>query len=196
MAEVNGRGYLYMADEELISSIEAGDPRALTVLYDRHSRPAYSLACRMVRRRQAAEDLVQEAFLKVWRFAGDYRVERGSARTWILSIVHNQSIDRLRREATRQRTQERFEALATKTQPSEAFEQTWSSLRRDGVREALEMLPREQLEILELVYFRDHTHKEIAELLELPLGTVKGRIRLGLKRIRDHFESFSKVEPG
>ena len=104
-----------------------------STLYDRHSRLAYSLACRMMRERQAAEDLVQEAFLKVWRSAGNYRAKRGSARTWILSMVHSQGIDRLRRTASRQRAQERFETSAAKAQPSEAFEDTWSSLRREGL---------------------------------------------------------------
>lgn len=195
-AKVKERRYPYMADEDLISLIEAGDPGALTVLYDRHSRIAYSLAHRIMRERQAAEGVVQEAFLKVWRSAGNYRAERGSARSWILSMVHSRGIDQLRRAASRQRAQYRFEVSTTKVQPSEAFEQTWCSIRQEGVREALNTLPGEQLEILELAYVRDHTHREIAELLELPLGTVKGRIRLGLKRMRDHFESFGKVESG
>lgn len=169
--------------------MEAGDPQALASLYDRHSRPAYSLSRRMMRERQAAEDVVQEAFLKVWRSAGNYRAERGNARTWILSIVQSRGLDRLRSAAARQRARDRFEISAAKTQPSEAFTETWDSLGRDAVHQALKTLPGEQLEILELAYFRDHTHREIAELLELPLGTVKGRIRLGLKKMRDHLGS-------
>lgn len=195
LAEIKDRRYPYMADEDLISLVEAGDPEAFAALYDRHIRLAYSLARRMMREQQAAEDLVQEAFIKVWRSAGHYRAERGSARTWILSMVHSGGIDRLRRTASRQRAQEHFEISTEKVQPSEAFEETWSSLRRDVVRQAIQALPPEQLEILELAYFRGHTHTEIAQLLELPLGTVKGRIRLGLKRMRDHIGSFGKVEP-
>lgn len=181
-----------LADEDLIRLVETGDPEALASLYDRHSRAAYSLARRMTRERQAAEDLVQEAFLKVWRSAGSYRAERGSTRNWILCIVYSLGVDRLRRTERRRRAQDRFEAQsevqAAKVQPSEAFEQTWSSLKREELREALKTLPSEQLGLLELAYFHGCTHTEIAGLLGLPLGTVKGRIRLGLNKIRDHFE--------
>ncbi len=86
-----GRQYLLFADEELVSFVGRGDAEAFAVLYDRHSRPAYSLAYRIMGEKQAAEDIVQDAFLKVWRAATSYRVERASVRTWILSIVHNRS---------------------------------------------------------------------------------------------------------
>lgn len=87
LAEIKNRRYPYMVDEDLISLVEAGDPEAFAALYDRHIRLAYSLARRMMREQQAAEEVVQEAFLKVWRSAGNYRAERGSARTWILSMA-------------------------------------------------------------------------------------------------------------
>jgi RNA polymerase sigma-70 factor, ECF subfamily len=143
----------------------------------------------MMGERQATEDLVQEAFLKVWRAAGSYRAERGSVRIWILSIVHNRGIDQIRSHASRRRTQERIEASAPRSQPSEAFAETWRNSQRDQVSEALRELPSEQLKVLELAYYSGHTHAEIAELLGLPLGTVKGRMRLGLKRIREYFNS-------
>lgn len=181
-----------LADEDLIRLVEAGDSEALACLYDRHCRAAYSLARRMMRERQAAEDLVQEAFMKVWRTAGSYRPERGSARIWILSIVYSRGVDRRRRAERRRRTQERFEAqaeaLVAQVQHSEAFEQTYSSLKRQELREALKTLPPEQLRPLELAYMQEYTHTEIARLSGLPVGTVKGRIRLGLKKIREHFE--------
>ena len=179
-----GRQYLLLADEESISLVRRGDAEAFAVLYDRHSRAAYSLAYRMMGERQAAEDLVQEAFLKVWRAAGSYRAERASVRTWILSIVHNRGIDQLRSTASRRRMQEKVEASAPRSQPSEAFAQSWRNSQREQVREALKTLPPEQLKILELAYFSGYTHVEIAGLLELPLGTVKGRMRLGLKKMR------------
>ncbi len=186
MGETNrGRQYLLLADEDLISLVEANDdPVAFAVLYDRHSRAAYSLAYRMMGERQSAEDLVQEVFLKVWRGAGSYRAERGSVRTWILSIVHNRGIDQLRSTASRRRMQEKVEASAPRSQPSEAFAQSWRNSQREQVREALSALPEEQLKILELAYFSGYTHVEIAGLLDLPLGTVKGRMRLGLKKMR------------
>src|SRR5215210_296955 len=174
-----GRQYLILADEDLISLVEAGDAEAFATLYDRHSRAAFSLAYRMMGDRQASEDLAQDAFLKVWRGASSYRAERGSVRTWILSIVHNRGIDQLRSHASRRRTQDRIEASAPRSQP----------------REALNTLPPEQLKILELAYFSGYTHVEISELLRLPLGTVKGRMRLGLKKIRDYFDPSDAAVP-
>ena len=190
-----GKQYFILADEDLISLVEASDSEAFATLYDRHSRAAFSLAYRMMGDRQAAEDLAQDAFLKVWRGAGSHRVERGSVRTWILSIVHNRGIDQLRSHASRRRTQERVEASAPRSQPSEAFTETWRNSQRDQVREALNTLPAEQLKILELAYFSGYTHVEISELLSLPLGTVKGRMRLGLKKIRNFFESRGAAVP-
>lgn len=189
------RKYLLLADEDLLSLVEQRDPDAFAALYDRHSRAAYSLAYRMMGERQAAEDLVQDAFLKVWRSAGSYRAERGSVRTWILSILHNRGIDQLRTQASRLRTRERLEASAEKTQPSEAFSEALRSSQREQVREAMNTLPPEQLKILELAYFSGYTHTEIAELLGLPLGTVKGRMRLGLKKIKEYFESRDLAVP-
>ncbi|MDP9488557.1 MAG: sigma-70 family RNA polymerase sigma factor [Actinomycetota bacterium] len=190
-----GRQYLILADEDLISLVETGDAEAFATLYERHSRAAYSLAYRMMGERQASEDLTQDAFIKVWRGAGSYRSERGSVRTWILSIVHNRGIDQLRSHASRRRTQDKIEASAARSQPSDAFAETWRNAQREQVREALSTLPGEQLKILELAYFSGYTHVEIADLLGLPLGTVKGRMRLGLKKIRTYFESKAAVVP-
>ena len=194
MAE-RGRQYLILADEDLISLVEAADAEAFATLYDRHSRAAFSLAYRMMGERQASEDLTQDAFLKVWRGASSYRADRGSVRTWILSIVHNRGIDQIRSQASRRRTQDKVEASAPRSQPSEAFAEAWRNSQRDQVREALNTLPSEQLKILELAYFSGYTHVEISDLLDLPLGTVKGRMRLGLKKIRDYFESRSAAVP-
>ena len=190
------RQYLLLADEDLISFVqEKRDPEAFAVLYDRHARAAYSLAYRMMGEKQAAEDIMQDAFLKAWRAAGSYRAKRGSVRTWLLSIVHNRGIDQLRSLASRRRTQDRIEASAPRSQPSEAFAQSWRNSQRERVREALNTLPREQLKVLELAYFSGYTHLEIAELLGIPLGTVKGRMRLGLKKMRDYFGSQEMAVP-
>ena len=178
------REYLLLADEDLISLVAEGDAGAFATLYDRHARAAYSLAYRMMGEPQAAEDLLQDALLKVWRGAASYRAERGSVRTWTLSVVHNRGIDRLRSQASRRRAHEKVEAEAPAVQPSEAFSEAWANTRREQVREALDTLPPEQLKILELAYFSGYTHQQIAELLGLPLGTVKGRMRLGLKKMR------------
>lgn len=187
---------LTLADEDLIALAEGGDAEAFAALYDRHSRAAYSLAYRMMGEKQAAEDLVQDVFLKVWRSTGSYRVERGSVRTWILSVLHNRGIDQIRSSASRRKTQDKIEASAPKSQPSEAFAETWRNTQRDQVRDALTSLPPEQLKILELAYFSGYTHVEIAEILDLPLGTVKGRMRLGLKKIKEYFNSRDIAVPG
>ncbi len=190
-----GRQYLILADEDLISLVEESDAQAFAVLYDRHARAAYSLAYRMMGEKQAAEDLVQDALLKVWRGAGSYRTERASVRTWVLSIVHNRAIDQLRSLGSRRRMQDKIEATAPTSQPSEAFAESWRNSQREQVREALSTLPQEQLKTLELAYFSGYTHVEIAELLDVPLGTVKGRMRSGLKKMRDYFGSQDMVMP-
>jgi len=189
------RQYANLADEDLMSLMEGGDEEAFPALYERHSPAAYSLSYRMMGDRQAAEDLTQEAFLKVWRSAGGYRFERGSVRTWILSIVHNRGIDQIRSLASRRRTQDRVEQSAPRSQPSEAFAEAWRNRQREQIREALGTLPAEQLKILELAYFSGYTHVEISTLLGLPLGTVKGRMRLGLKKIRDYFDQENVAVP-
>ena len=178
-----------------MSLVQGGDAQAFAALYDRHSRAAYSLAYRMMGEKQAAEDLAQDAFLKVWRSAAGYRAERGSVRTWILTIVHNRGIDQLRSLASRRRTQEKVEAEAPRSQPSEAFAESWRNSQREQVRAAMSTLPPEQVKILELAYFSGYTHVEIARLLDLPLGTVKGRMRLGLKKIRDFFNAREMAVP-
>ena len=183
-AETRGQQYQMLADEELMPLVNNGAPKAFAALYDRHSQAAYCLAYRMMGEKQAAEDLAQEAFIKVWRRAGSYRAQKGSVRTWILSIVHNRGIDQLRSHASRRRTQEKIEASAASSQRSEAFAETWRNTQSEQVREALSTLPKEQLKILELAYFSGYTHVQIAELLNVPLGTVKGRMRLGLQKMR------------
>jgi len=195
MFVAKNRQYAILADEDLMSLMEGGDEEAFAALYDRHSRAAYSLSYRMMGDRQAAEDLTQDAFLKVWRSAGGYRSERGSVRTWILSIAHNRGIDQLRSLASRRRTQDRVEQSAPRSQPSEAFAETWRNRQREQIREALSTLPEEQLKILELAYFSGYTHVEISNLMDLPLGTVKGRMRLGLKKIREYFDQENVAIP-
>jgi RNA polymerase sigma-70 factor (ECF subfamily) len=190
-----GRQYILHADEDLMPLVESGDAEAFATLYDRHGRAAYSLAYRMMGEKQEAEDVVQEAFIKVWRSAGGYRVGRGSVRTWILSIVHNRGIDQIRSHARRGRMQDKVEASAPTSEPSEAFAETWKNAQQEQVREALNTLPHEQLKILELAYFSGYTHVEIADRLELPLGTVKGRMRLGLQKIRDYYQARGAAVP-
>ena len=180
--------YSRMGDEDLLPLVAGGDAGAFAALYDRHSRAAHFLAHRMTGERHAAEDLIQEAFLKVWRSAGGYRPGRGSVKTWVLSIVQNRGIDQIRSSATRGRTRRKAEAEATGSHPSEAFDRAWRNHRRERTLEALRGLPREQREVLALLHFRGLTQAEVSERLGLPLGTVKGRSRLGLQKLRVHAE--------
>jgi RNA polymerase sigma-70 factor (ECF subfamily) len=182
----HGRRYPLLTDEDLISLVGAGDAFAFSALHDRYSRATYSLARRLTGAAQDAEDLTQDTFLKVWRSAGSYRAQRGSVRTWMLSMVRNQNIDWLRSQASHRRAQEKADAEAPRAQPSEAFAESWRVFRRDRVREALQDLPHAQYKVLALAHFSDLTHADIAECLCLPLGTVKGRMRLGLKKLRNH----------
>lgn len=188
-------GAAALEDEDLIALVAGGDATAFSLLYDRHSRAAYSVAYEIAGERHTVEDILQNAFLRVWWSAGTYRADRGIVKTWILAIVQNQAIDELRTRAARHRKLERLKATAPRPQPSEGFVERRDP-RRKQLREALDVLPPEQLEVVRLVYFSGHTHPEIAELLELPLGTVKGRMRLALRKLRAHFGAQDGVVQG
>ena len=165
--------------------VQAGDPRAFELLYDRHGGAAFSLAYRMVGKQAAAEDIVQEAFLSIWRSRLRYDQTRGSVRTWVLGIVHNRGVDSLRRSTVHDRRRETLEVVEERY---EARERTDVEVARReearNVRGALETLPAEQRRTIELAYFGGFTHSQIAELLDEPVGTVKGRMRLGLEKMR------------
>ena len=174
-----------LADEELMQLVRRGEARAFEVLYDRHSGAAFSLAYRMVGTRSTAEEVVQEAFLAFWRVNARYDRARGSVRTWILGIAHNRAIDALRRGAVHDRRRAGDEGLEERFA---AAEQTDVEVaRRDEAREvrsALETLPSDQLRVIELAYFGGFSQSEIASMLDTPVGTVKGRMRLGLAKMR------------
>lgn len=164
---------------------QEGDPRAFEILYDRHSGAAFSLAYRMVGNRVAAEDISQEAFLSIWRSRLRYRADRGSVRTWVLGIVHHRAIDALRRNLVHERRRTSAEGLEERQEAPELTDV--EVVRRDEarqVRSAIGTLPPEQSRVVELAYFGGFTHSQIAEMLKTPIGTVKGRMRLGLEKLR------------
>jgi RNA polymerase sigma-70 factor (ECF subfamily) len=174
-----------LADEDLLTLVERGDADAFEVIYERHSRVAFSLAFRLLGDRSSAEDLVQDAFLAVWRGAASYSAARGSVRNWLLSILHNRGVDRLRTLAAVTRRQEALEhAELQRTDEPDAADLGIGRALAGSLREELSTLPGEQFEVLKLAYYGGFTHQEIAEMLELPLGTVKSRMRLGLDRLR------------
>ncbi len=179
-----------LADEELMVLVKRADPAAFAVVYERHATAAFSLAYRMVGTRAAAEDVVQEAFLALWRGSGRYDITRGSVRTWVLGIVHHRAIDALRRSVVHDRRRASDEGLEERFETGERTDVEVA--RRDEaetVRSALRQLPAEQARVIELAYFGGFTHTEIAEALGQPLGTVKGRMRLGLTKLRAGLES-------
>jgi RNA polymerase sigma-70 factor, ECF subfamily len=174
-----------LADEDLMQLVRKGDNAAFEVVYDRHSTAAYSLAYRMVGSRNSAEDVVQEAFLSLWRSGARYDRARGSVRTWVLGIVHNRAIDVLRRSLVHDRRRASDEGIEERFEARERTDV--EAARNDEARElqaALKTLPDEQCRVIELAYFGGFSHSEIAELLETPIGTVKGRMRLGLEKMR------------
>ncbi len=174
-----------LADEDLMHLTGDGESRAFALIYDRHSGAAYSLAYRILGSRGAAEDAVQEAFLTVWRSRSRYMPERGSLRTWVLAICHRRSIDVLRRNVVHLRRQQA--ASENEDRNLEGDRTEVEVVRREDAREvraALDELPSAQRKVLELAYFGGFTHREIAGMLEEPMGTVKGRMRLGLQKLR------------
>jgi RNA polymerase sigma-70 factor (ECF subfamily) len=161
------------------------DDGALAELYDRHGAVAHGVAYRILGERSAAEDVVQEAFLAAWRHAAGYRPERGSARAWLLTIVHHAAIDRHRRRRKREATDVPFDdvAFGMASRGDDPFTAAASAIEAEQVRGALAGLPVEQRRAIELAFFGGLTHQEVAERTGEPLGTVKGRMRLGLKKL-------------
>ena len=175
--------------------VRAGDARAFEVLYERHSAAAFSLAYRMCGTRSAAEDVTQEAFLAAWRSGARYDRARGSVRTWLLGIVHNRAIDSLRRGAVHDRRRSGTEDAAEQLPARERTEV--EAARREeasALRALIDELPEEQGRVIELAYFGGFTHREIAEMLGAPIGTVKGRMRLGLEKMRAGLEGLGLGE--
>ncbi len=182
---LSGRALPAQADEDLMDLVRAGHSRAFEVVFDRHVDAAFSLAYRMCGSRPRAEDVTQEAFLSLWRGVGSYDPSRGSVRSWILSTVRNRAIDAFRWEAIKTSRDVEGQHLGESV-PSPQLTDL-EAVRRDEaqcVRSAVDELPPEQRRVIELAYFGGFTHTEIAHMLELPAGTVKGRMRLALSKLR------------
>jgi len=174
-----------LADEDLMELVREGDARAFELVFERHSGVAFSLAYRMCGSRSRAEDVVQEAFLSLWRSGARYDRARGSVRSWILRVVHNSAVDAFRRDTAKESRNVHDDSLAEQLPAAELTDVEVE--RRDDavrVRGAMNELPDDQRQVIELAYFGSFTHVEIAEMLALPAGTVKGRMRLGLTKLR------------
>jgi RNA polymerase sigma-70 factor (ECF subfamily) len=174
-----------LADEELMHLMQARDPRAFELVYDRHGAAAFSLAFRIAGERGAAEDITQEAFLSIWRTRARYDAARGSVRTWVLGIVHHRAIDSLRRNERHARRRASAEGIEETHEAAQLTD--LEAIRTEetrAVRKAVRSLPAEQTRVIELGYYGGFTTSQIAEMLDAPLGTVKGRMRLGLDKLR------------
>ena len=188
--------YERLADEELMQAVQAGDAMAFETIYDRHGGAAFSLAYRIVGTRSAAEDATQDAFLAIWRSRVRYQHDRGSVRNWILGIVHNRTIDALRRNQVHATRRAGAEGIEEREAASELTDV--EVFRRDEqrkVRAAIETLPEAQVRVIELAYFGGFTQTEIASMLDTPVGTVKGRMRLGLEKMRAQLGGLREVMP-
>jgi RNA polymerase sigma-70 factor (ECF subfamily) len=172
-------------DAAILRQITDRDPRGIELLYDRYGGVAFALAYRLLGERGSAEDVVQEAFLNVWRQGATYDTRRGTVRTWLLTIVHHRAIDQMRSV----RSKMGADTVIDDAMPLPAKEDTWTEvvqgLEHERVRQAMATLPPEQRQVVDLAYYGGFTHTEIAQRVGIPLGTVKGRMRLALDKLRD-----------
>lgn len=173
-------------DRELVRRIRDGDEVAFRTLFRRYGRLAKGLALRVVRHPFISEEIVQEVFLGLWRDPHAYREDRGTFRAWLLSAIHHRAVDAVRREESQRRRSRAWEAMdvAQTDVAQSVVEEADSAETRARVRAALEELPAAQRRILEMMYFEGKTQSKIAEELEVPLGTVKSRTLLGMRRLR------------
>jgi RNA polymerase sigma-70 factor (ECF subfamily) len=181
------------ADRAVLGRIAHGELRALDELYERYKTMAYSIAYRITNDASLAEDVVQEAFLGVWRNAARYIEGRGSVKTWLLAIVHHRAIDAVRRRRPTSELPEREDVPPPEMRLPDVWAEVSSRLDADAVRDALAALSDVQREAIELAYFGGLTQVEVAERTATPLGTVKSRMRLGLLAMRS---VLLEAEPG
>jgi RNA polymerase sigma-70 factor (ECF subfamily) len=171
-------------DSDLMRRVQAGDGDAFRTLYDRHAATAYGLALGITRTPRLAEEAVQDAFLTVWRSRSAFEAARGSLASWLLTITRSRALDALRRGKRHDRPWEPLDDHEIADPRAESLaDQAARGEDHRAVRAAIGALPSDQATALALAYFGDLTHAEIAARLNLPLGTVKGRIRLGLRRL-------------
>ena len=172
-------------DGLLAQRIRAGDRVALGEVYDRHASAAMAVALRVVGDREQAEDIVHDAFVATWQKIDRFDPARGSLRSWIVTIVRNRAIDRLRGTRPSIEIGEADERSLLRSGPNPTWDDTMARLGATQLRAALAELPAEQRQAIELAYFGGRTYREIATLTGVPLGTANGRLRLALARLRE-----------
>ena len=172
-------------DERLADRIRSGDASALGELYDRHASIALATALRVVGGREEAEDVVHDAFVAVWRKIDRFDATRGSLRGWLMTVVRNRAIDRVRARRTTVDVDDADERSLLRTGPNPTWEDALRRTSAGDVRTAMAALPLEQRRAVELAYFEGYTYREVAELTGVPAGTATGRLRLALAKLRD-----------
>lgn len=178
-----------LTDVQLAEQLAAGELSALEILYDRYGALAYSVSIRVLGDAGKAEDVVQDVFLKLWTKAGSFDAGRGSLRTWLLTAVRNRAIDYLRGRGAHERYEKEIpEHVVAKGQGSDPWREVSLSIEREAVREAVDSLPWEQKQAVELAYFGGYSHPEIAAMIRVPLSTVKGRMRLGMEKLHSYLQ--------
>ncbi len=181
--------YSALTDEQVLEHLREGESWAMAVLYDRYARLVFSLALKILNDRATSEEVVQEVFVKVWRRAGDYDADRGKFSSWLGGIAHHHAIDELRRRRVRPSATEDEDAAEDIVADGPVpFEAAVQSIERQRIAHALECIPAEQRQPIELAYFEGYTQQEIAEKLSEPLGTIKTRMRLGMHKLRGLLE--------
>ena len=171
-------------DTDLLARVQRGDDAALAVIYDRYSRVVYSVSLRVLRDASAAEDILQEVFMQIWRSPGGFLATKGSLGGWLAVVSRNRSIDSLRRKRPTEQAEEM--SLPSKCDLSKEVER---NVMADQARVIIAQLPLEQRKTLEMAFFDGLTHSEIAEMTGDPLGTVKTRIRSALGTLRKAFRA-------
>jgi RNA polymerase sigma factor (sigma-70 family) len=172
-------------DRELVRRVSDGDEDAFRGLFRRYGPTALAVARRIVRQPFLAEEIVQEVFLAVWRNPGGYDPQRGSVKAWLMGMTHHRAVDAVRREeANRRRTEEALPEPDVEDPAVVVVEELGLPEERHAVRAALDSLPPEQRQVIELMYYAGLPQSKIAETLELPLGTVKSRTLLGMRKLR------------
>ncbi len=171
-------------DVALLARVRDGDERAIEALHERYAGPLFSLARQVTRSERTAQDVVQEVFIAVWRSAERFDPAKGSVSAWLFALARHKAIDAVRREMTVQRRTVEAD-LALEEAPDDVDAEAWRRIQGERVRDAIDRLPPAQKEAVELAFFAGLTHVEVAERLEIPLGTAKTRIRTALLRLRD-----------
>lgn len=171
------------SDAALVVAVARFDQGALSVLYERHGTAVFALARRLVKSRELAEEVTQEIFMRLWNRPERFDPDRGALRSFLLADTHGRSIDMLRSELTR-KDREKKEQLMDVRETADVESQVWSNVASDEVRAAVATLSEGERKAIELAYFSGLTYRQVAEALGEPEGTVKSRIRTGMKRLK------------